>query len=1027
MQPASQSDAPAAFWDVARGSVVIVFAFLTASFPARHADVWRHLAAGRALFAGDYRFGTDPFADTTEGAVWVNHGWLFDAASYSLHHVLGGAALVVAKALLIALLAVVMLHLCWRGPKRWLAMIIIVAALAAIGPYALLRPVCLSLVFLGITYAWLERNPAPSWQTSAALLLMFALWANVDEWFFLGPVLVALWGFGTLVSRTPQPNNAAACGNQRNGPLLLIAVMGLVVALLNPHHVRVYSFPSLLDPSIAAQSMENADDRAARESPLEYLRDPATLQQAARWAYGSLILVGLLSFTARGRCVSPARVVVWLAFLLLSVYRCGAIPFFAVVGGPLAALNFQEWWAARTSAESLSRRSRLFVGLVQVLSLVLFAGAAVCAWAGWTRTLPGEPPRWTLEMNPSLTAAARQIAEWRAEEKWDKDARLLPTSSAAAAALAWWTPGAKSFCDDRPNLFSADVRRDFAAMRQALFGVSNDPQELQQWRDLLAKYRFTHLIVDDAEDDRLVQGLGRLFASSQWALHHVKGRTTIFGKRGPTALHLVDWRARAYATTTEKAPAAPPARDPEPRLWIDAFDRPLPSIEPDRDSCLVDQAYFDSQRSLTTRQLLVQWENCLASSMVGLPTAEMTLPGFPLGSLVRGACLVHGRSVGRAAETAPLYRLSAQMLHRYLNRHDDGPPGALWLAIRAGRRSLAKNLDDARAHRYLGEAYLRLRRLTRERAVLPIIQPLEHVRRVQVLTALRHAVRLDPAGLAGHELLAGFYLEIDYYDLALEHVQAVVQQLTRRGSAGDSPDQFRRRLEYWQQQETQLARQVRDAQLAVRSQTLEPYDRAILALNQRLPGLALTLLLEADAVSRGRNGNLVMLDLLLQTGGTHLVRTVLSEVAAMPKEDQEVYRWLKVYFAAATGDYAAADRELGDILGPVDVDIPEVRGRRVDPRVAMGIVLGGHVLDRAARLPYNPIPGVLQRAEGFALHLKQLAEIAALQGLLALEAGDTALARGHLRRSLQFFDDAEGAGGLARHYLGMMRANEAPR
>ena len=53
--------------------VVLVFAFLLASFAVRNSDFWLHLATGRLIASGGYQIGVDPFASTTEGVRWVNH------------------------------------------------------------------------------------------------------------------------------------------------------------------------------------------------------------------------------------------------------------------------------------------------------------------------------------------------------------------------------------------------------------------------------------------------------------------------------------------------------------------------------------------------------------------------------------------------------------------------------------------------------------------------------------------------------------------------------------------------------------------------------------------------------------------------------------------------------------------------------------------------------------------------------------------------------------------------------------------
>src|SRR5258708_3405710 len=85
--------------------LVLALAFLLASTPARNSDLWLHLASGRALLRGQVPHGTDPFASTTTGIAWVNHAWLTDVILYELHTLGNGRALVVAKGVLVALLA----------------------------------------------------------------------------------------------------------------------------------------------------------------------------------------------------------------------------------------------------------------------------------------------------------------------------------------------------------------------------------------------------------------------------------------------------------------------------------------------------------------------------------------------------------------------------------------------------------------------------------------------------------------------------------------------------------------------------------------------------------------------------------------------------------------------------------------------------------------------------------------------------------------------------------------------------------
>src|SRR5690348_12286356 len=53
-------------WDRLLALLVVILAFLTASFLAHNSDLWFHLATGRLLAHGQFSFGTDPFAYTTQ-------------------------------------------------------------------------------------------------------------------------------------------------------------------------------------------------------------------------------------------------------------------------------------------------------------------------------------------------------------------------------------------------------------------------------------------------------------------------------------------------------------------------------------------------------------------------------------------------------------------------------------------------------------------------------------------------------------------------------------------------------------------------------------------------------------------------------------------------------------------------------------------------------------------------------------------------------------------------------------------------
>ena len=117
---------------------VCALAFLLASTPSRNSDLWLHLASGRSLVQGQTPRGTDPFASTTAGVFWVNPTWLSDTALYALYQLGDGRALVVAKAILVTVLAG--LFFCFRRRGTLVGLVALAAAVAvlALAPWLVL-------------------------------------------------------------------------------------------------------------------------------------------------------------------------------------------------------------------------------------------------------------------------------------------------------------------------------------------------------------------------------------------------------------------------------------------------------------------------------------------------------------------------------------------------------------------------------------------------------------------------------------------------------------------------------------------------------------------------------------------------------------------------------------------------------------------------------------------------------------------------------------------------------------------------
>jgi hypothetical protein len=528
--------------DVLGFLALVTFGFLTASFVARNSDLWLHLATGRLLAAGEYQFGTDPFSYAGSGGRWVNHSWLFDLGLFLAHGRIGGPGLVVVKALAVAATAAVMLLAArGRGPA-WVATSCVLLAVLAMSPRLLLQPAVASLLLLSGCF-WCLRAGG---RALAAVPAIIAVWVNVDAWFVLGPVLVGLFWVGRRL--------ASDRGQSPPWPAWLFPA-ALVACLLSPHHVFAFQLPAELSPSVWASGLPS-DPRFAgvfaspwRWAPL----GAAGGYSPAAWAFFALLALGLFSFAVNRPAARSWRLAVWLPFALLAAWQARLIPFFAVVAGPITALNLGEV----TPVGSLPRSGRLLV-------LVAGLAAIVLAWFGWTTGVNTRDrgAGWAVYADPTLVRSCEGVARWRhASGTPPEEARLFPTHPDVGHYLAWFAPGERYFLDSRLVLF-AGAAGDFLAMSPPATLVP----DRNLCRDAFARYRVAAVLLYDPDAGRFTRALGAI-PEAGWELSQIDGAATLLAPPGAPGGRFDPRRAAFAGQTDLPAAEAGPAALAEPTTW----------------------------------------------------------------------------------------------------------------------------------------------------------------------------------------------------------------------------------------------------------------------------------------------------------------------------------------------------------------------------------------------------------------------------------------------------------------------------
>jgi hypothetical protein len=1035
--------------DLFLAGVVLAFAFLVASFAVRNSDFWLHLADGRLLAERQYQFGVDPFTYTTDGVYWANHAWLFDLLLYLLYSQFGGTVLVVLKAALIAVLAGLMLSVRRPGSGIGIPAACTLLAVLAMSPRLLLHSTCLSYVLLGLTF-WLLWRPLSGppgfrqeFKRALPLLLVFVLWVNVDAWFLLGPILALLFWLGEQVQ---------AVGDEPPRTPAWLWLAGLAVCLINPHTWHAFTLPVELAP-LPAELQHDIRFQRLFVSPwqLGWPYHPVSGINLAASAYFALVGLGLLSFLFNWRNLLGWRLLVWLSFAGLAAWLERAVPFFAVVAGPITALNFQHALRARDRARTGNRvflaRASYFVLTVAGLALIFLT------WPGWLQGFQGEGRRvdWTVQPDGTLQRVAQTLHRWYQEKKLGDNDRGFPMHPGVVHYCAWFCPEEKGFLDSRFSLFRG-VAGEYEEICRTL-NPALDPERGgrsagggELYKAYFRDRGITHIILYDPSPALLMPAQSRLTLDPEnWSLLHIDGQALLFGwKRGnrmlPAGVPAFDADRLAFAPSgppeewmIPPAPEGGPGREPRPADIWSRFENPVPPPSWETGAARALLRYFEDsmpRRGQERGARCAGW----AAALVGLPAAP--------GSL---------ENAGRVLAQLELAPLAPADLYQQ-------PPAVPLLAVRAARRALAVNPDDADAYLALGQAYLMLRALTPERDVVGAFPLLGELRRMQIAVALESALRRNPNLRLAHEILVQLYGQSQFFDAALEHLRAQLRLTRRDGPApGENAESFSRRLSQLETNTRELERQVVDRrnEFALQSQKLgaEPYRKARMALSMGLPLRALDdILTQSQMVLLGGEGIRLQVELQLLLGRIDVAREQLHredwkanrqnlgirEIAVAGASGQALpyllpaYDWLLLCAEAADGGYeqaAAAFQTLFD----------DLTGTEAAAFVGQIQRLGVRVVAAEVALSSDPNPWLSRRLVatqrlGLGEQLTRMSflvieqtDLQVLAGMLSLEQGATQIAEGSFERAIALnrlgTASAQGSAALplAKAYLQIIR------
>lgn len=694
----------------------ILLAFLVSSFAARNSDLFIHLATGQRLIAGTYTPGSDPFSFAAADRPWVNHNLLFDVAAYLLYSG-NGATLVALKAIFVAAAFALVIGIRRPGHSLWPWALVATVGVVAAAPYLHLRPAIGSMFLLAVTLFMLFRLPHQpnSWRFPIAIGATFWIWANTDDWFFMGPLALALVLIGELIQRGMRSPEAAVAtpadeplGALPDVPTLAKALgIGVLACMLSPNHIRVWELPFEL---VGMREMtEDIRFKQMFATPLssDYAEKSHLGYNQNGLAFALLFVGGGTALGLAGGRVRFAQIALWIGFALLSVLSVYAIPFLAIVAVPVIASQLNGISSRIKIGMRGDPKTRfLLAGSVggRILTLMGVLVACVLAWPGWIHPPTGNPAfarrvAWSIEPDPGMVKGAEQLQAWRKSGQLPPDVHGMATTLEFANYCAWFAPDEKVYANSRFNHHRPELPTYMTVRKGLQLVPSSERPNPKDLVGALKKINADYVVLQSAPGDgspyislqtgtgdgfqvrgaASIAAIGHWLDTEHWSPWYIDGRTMISGWRDKpgdekgtfTALRLQP-AVLAFGDDAERVPSSKVQQVRPFGGWEDEFVRATNFPPPGADEALMWNAYRSIGDQLRQqREFALQFTAALTNQVVmPVPLFTRMIPLPPVDSGLRASAFLALRAARRAIAADPHHPDGYFALYRALEARE---------------------------------------------------------------------------------------------------------------------------------------------------------------------------------------------------------------------------------------------------------------------------------------------------------------------------------------------------------------------
>jgi hypothetical protein len=484
--------------------------FVLSFGPISDGDIYWHLAAGRRIVEQRSLLRVDPFTLSAAGRPWTDVHWLFQLGAFALYSAFGFVGLAVAKSLVLAGGALLLM---WTAERTGGRTARLPCAVAVLGGLILdrhlvpLRPGLLTMLFLALFLLALEeirRAPRRSRWPVILLPLVQIAWCNCQGLAPMGPILVAIYlaSIG-LSSRGLRWWPLAPEAAEAVRPLAILLVACTVASLVTPYGMQALLLPVRLLARITP-AHGNVFSTAVAENipPFVLERTAPEIVWHFKWVLGGgAILFGLL----RPR-LHLAHLAVLLAFLVLALSANRNLPLLYWVAPPLLVAGFA------TGSKAVSRlRPMTALWLRRLLALLLVGEVGLGLWLAGREPAAGSPTPFHFPVESTRRLIARQVAG------------PVFAADVHGGYLSFMAPELRPYIDTRLVLHTAQEYADY-------LDLFAQPDRFDQ---LANREHFRAVVLPTAYPDRCLGLIWHLARSSDWHLAYTDGYEVLFLRDGP--------------------------------------------------------------------------------------------------------------------------------------------------------------------------------------------------------------------------------------------------------------------------------------------------------------------------------------------------------------------------------------------------------------------------------------------------------------------------------------------------------------